>query len=85
MKQLDMYSETIIRHRHEATERHVQRQQFVRAALAHPSRVQRMRLLQPALMLVGRRLVIWGMRLQRLYPEPVTTSQAEVALAGQPK
>jgi hypothetical protein len=87
MKQLDIYSETLIRHQHEAAQRHVRRQQFVNAALAHPDRVRRLRFYQPALTVVGRRLVIWGMRLQRLYPEPVapSASPSEVALAAHNK
>jgi hypothetical protein len=85
MKHLDYYSETVIRHRHEATQRHVERQNVVRAVLAHPYRARRLRFYEPALMLVGRRLVIWGMRLQHLYPEQIPASQAEVALAAQPK
>jgi hypothetical protein len=86
MKQLDIYSGTIIRHQQEATARHLRRQHRISAALAHPERVRRERILQPALMLVGRRLVIWGMRLQRLTPEPVAPApSSEVALAAHNK
>ena len=82
MRQFDLYMETIIRHQREATARHVQRQSVIRA-LAHPVRLRRMRFYQPALVIVGKRLVIWGMRLQRLYPE--TIPAAEVTLVTQNK
>jgi hypothetical protein len=83
MKQFDFVTEMNIRHQHEATARHVQHQQFVRAALANPVHVRRSRFYQPALMIVGRRLVVWGTRLQSLYPEPAAA--AEVTLATQNK
>ena len=79
MQQLDFLTETTIRHQQAATQRHLERQHLIHEALAE----RRVRFYQPALVSIGRQMVIWGMQLQRHNDDLRTTS--EITLAPQPK
>lgn len=77
MHQLDMVAELYVRQQRRSTEAQLARRHLVREALAEG----RTRFYRPALVRVGRQMVIWGTRIQRryddLYPAP------EVVLANQ--
>jgi len=79
MKPLDFLAETSIRQQQAAAQRHLERQLLVREALAD----RRVRFYQPALIRLGRQLVVWGTQLQRF--ENDLPSRAEMAFSPQPK
>ena len=65
MQQFDMYTATIIRHQQAALQTRLIRQRLVREALAN----RQVRFYQPALVSLGKRMVIWGTQLQRRYTD----------------
>ena len=77
MKPLDFLAETSIRQQQAATERHLERKLLIREALAD----RRVRFYQPALIRLGRQLVVWGTQLQHID----LPSRAEMTFSPQPK
>lgn len=60
MHQIDMFTETLIQQQHTAREAGMERRRLVQAALGQ----QPAHFYQPALVSLGKRLVIWGTQLQ---------------------
>ena len=61
MHQIDMFAEIVIEQQHAAREARMERRRLVRVALGQ----QQARFYQPALVSLGKRLVVWGIQLQR--------------------
>ncbi|MEP7293823.1 MAG: hypothetical protein ABI835_18695 [Chloroflexota bacterium] len=68
MHQLDMITEVQLRHQQAARDARLEQRQLVHRALEQ----RRARFYQPALVRLGRRMVVWGTQLQRsdFYPAP---------------
>jgi hypothetical protein len=66
MHQIDMLTEIQIRQQNAAREARVERNRLVRAALGE----RRAHFYQPALVSLGKQLVVWGMQLQRRNSAP---------------
>ncbi len=79
MKQLDLMTETSIRHQQAAAQAKLERGLLIREALAD----RRARFYQPALVSIGRQMVVWGMQLQHRYDD--LYAAPEITLAAQPK
>ncbi len=79
MHQLDMYAETLVRHQRAAAQADLDRRQLARAALGS----RHWRFYQPAIISLGRRMVVWGVKLQRRYDD--LRLPAELVLAPQNK
>ena len=80
MQQLDRIVETQIRHQQADAKAHLERSLLIREALAD-RHSRRVRFYRPALVNVGRQMVIWGMQLQRRYEDRPTAP----TFAAQPK
>jgi len=79
MHQLDMFAETSLRHQRAAAAERLEHRRLVREALLD----RRARFYQPALVSLGRRMVVWGTQLQHRYDD--LTPVPQVKLAAQPK
>ncbi len=77
MQQLDQFAEVVIRHQQAERDARLERRRLVREALAQ----RRARFYQPALISLGKHMVIWGTQLQHLSP----AQEIEVTFAAQHK
>lgn len=75
MYQIDMFTEVLIQQQHAVREARMERRRLVQTALGR----QQARFYQPALVSLGKRLVIWGTQLQNEQHENYVAREIRLA------